>query len=100
MPFYRQARLQAMVGVPLAESVQYERCAFVAGCVRPVYEALMRCAASAEVIHTDDTRLVILELLKENKGLPAARAAWGADLRHRGARGRAADCPLCVGTAT
>ena len=76
MPFYRQARLQAMVGVPLAESVQYERCAFVAGCVRPVYEALMRCAASAEVIHTDDTRVVILDLLKENKQLMAgARCA-------------------------
>jgi len=45
LPFYRQARLQAMCGVPLAESVQYERCARVAACVRPVYEELMRAAA-------------------------------------------------------
>ncbi|MDQ3255351.1 MAG: IS66 family transposase [Acidobacteriota bacterium] len=70
MPFYRQARLQAMCGVPLSESVQYERCALVAECVRPVYEELVRLAASAEVIHSDDTRVVILDLLKENKHLP------------------------------
>jgi len=70
LPFYRQARLQAMCGVPLAESVQYERCARVAACVRPVYEELMRAAARADVLHTDDTRVVILDLLKENKQLP------------------------------
>ncbi len=67
MPFYRQARVQAMCGVPLSESMQYERCALVAECVRPVYEEMMRNAASAEVIHSDDTRVVILDLLKENK---------------------------------
>ena len=71
MPFYRQARLQAMCGVPVAESVQYERCAAVAEFVRPVYEELVRSAALADVLYTDDTRLVILDLLKENKGLPA-----------------------------
>jgi len=69
MPFYRQARLQAMCGVPLSESVQYERCALVAECARPVYEEMVRMAASAEVIHSDDTRVVILDLLKENKQL-------------------------------
>lgn len=71
MPFYRQARLQEMCGVPVAESVQYERCAAVAECVRPIYEELVRRAASADVLHTDDTRVVMLDLLKENKGLPA-----------------------------
>lgn len=35
MPFYRLARLQAMIGVPVAESVQYERCAVVAECLSP-----------------------------------------------------------------
>lgn len=71
MPFYRQARLQAMVGIPLPESVQYERCARVAECVRPVYEELVRQTAQAELIHIDDTRVVILDLVKANKGLPA-----------------------------
>jgi len=71
MPFYRQARVQAMCGVPIAESVQYERCARVAECVRPVYAEMVREAASADVLYTDDTRVVILDLLKENKGLPA-----------------------------
>ncbi|MBA2732975.1 MAG: IS66 family transposase [Acidobacteria bacterium] len=72
MPFYRQARVQAMCGVPIAESVQYERCAGVAQCVRPVYEEMVRRAACAEVLHTDDTRVVILDLLKENKQLPVS----------------------------
>ncbi len=71
MPFYRQARVQAMCGVPLSESVQYERCARVAECVRPVYAEMVRGAASADVLYTDDTRLVILDLLKENKHIPA-----------------------------
>ncbi|MCA1628389.1 MAG: IS66 family transposase, partial [Acidobacteria bacterium] len=70
VPFYRQARLQAMCGVPMPESVQYERCALVAECVRPVYEEMVRRAACAEVIHSDDTRVVILDLLKENQRLP------------------------------
>jgi len=61
-----------MCGVPLSESVQYERCATVAQCARPVYEEMVRMAASAEVIHSDDTRVVILDLLKENKHLPAS----------------------------
>ncbi len=69
MPFYRQARVQAMCGVPLSESVQYERCAVVAQCVRPIYEELVREAARADVLYTDDTRVVILDLLKENKQL-------------------------------
>lgn len=69
MPFYRQARLQAMVGVPLPESVQYERCAFVAACVRPVYDEMVRHAARSRLFHTDDTRVVILELLAANAQL-------------------------------
>ncbi|MBA3572583.1 MAG: IS66 family transposase, partial [Pyrinomonadaceae bacterium] len=73
MPFYRQARVQALCGVPIAESVQYERCVRVAECVRPVYAELVREAAHADVLYTDDTRVVILDLLKANKGLPAAQ---------------------------
>ncbi|MCA1617010.1 MAG: IS66 family transposase [Acidobacteria bacterium] len=72
MPFYRQARMQAMCGVPVPESVQYERCVLVTECVRPVYEELARQAACAEVLHIDDTRVVILDLLKENKRLPVS----------------------------
>jgi hypothetical protein len=72
MPFYRQARLQEMCGVPVAESVQYERCALVAECVRPIYEEMVRQAARADLLYSDDTRVVILDLLKENKQLPAS----------------------------
>ncbi len=73
MPFYRQARMQAMCGVPVPESVQYERCALVAECVRPLYEELVRSAACADVLHTDDTRVVILDFLKENQQIPATQ---------------------------
>ncbi len=43
----------------------------MAECLRPVYEELVRGAARADVLHTDDTRVVILDLLKENKQLAA-----------------------------
>jgi hypothetical protein len=69
VPFYRQARLQALAGVPLPESVQYARCAEVARIARPVYELMKREAARAPLLHTDDTGVVILDLVKENRRL-------------------------------
>ncbi len=49
--------------------MQYERCTLVAECARPIYEEMVRQAASADVLHIDDTRVVILDLLKANKQL-------------------------------
>ena len=70
MPFYRLARLQALTGVPLPPSTQFERCEAVAAVVLPVYRELLRQAAAGEVLHVDDTGVKILACLKENKQLP------------------------------
>ena len=67
LPLYRLARLQESYGVPLPESVQFERCEAVADAALPVFLYLRRLAANGEVIFSDDTRVKILSCLKENK---------------------------------
>jgi hypothetical protein len=67
MPFYRLARLQQMYGVPLPESVQFERCEMVANAVLPVFLHLRRLAADGEVLYADDTRVKILACIKEDQ---------------------------------
>jgi hypothetical protein len=67
LPLYRLARLQQSCGVPLPESVQFERCEAVANAALPVFLYLRRLAANGDVIFSDDTRVKILSCLKENK---------------------------------
>lgn len=69
LPWYRLARLQESFGVPLPESIQFERCEAVADAALPVFLYLRRLAADGEVIYSDDTRVRILSCLKENKDL-------------------------------
>lgn len=69
MPFYRLARLQADFSVPLAESTLFERCERMADSLLPVFLYLRKLAASAEVLYSDDTRVRILSLMKENQQL-------------------------------
>jgi hypothetical protein len=67
MPFYRQARLQEACGVPLPESVQFERCEEVANAALPVYLHLRKLAADGKLFQIDDTGVKILSCLEENK---------------------------------
>lgn len=69
MPFYRLERMQEMMGVPLSASNQYERSEEVAKAVHPIFLELERQGAKLDVLHTDDTRVKILSLIKENKTL-------------------------------
>jgi transposase len=69
LPLYRLARLQDSYGVPLPESVQFERCEAVADAALPVFLYLRRLAADGQVIYSDDTRVKILSCLKEDKDL-------------------------------
>ena len=69
LPFYRLARLQQACGIPLPESVQFMRCEAVADAVLPVFLSLRAQAAGGEVLYADDTRVRVLELMKENKHL-------------------------------
>jgi transposase len=67
MPFYRQARMQESCGVPLPESVQFERCEEVANAGFPVYRHLFQLSADGKLFHIDDTRVRILSCYREDK---------------------------------
>jgi hypothetical protein len=67
LPWYRQAGLQAMAGVPLSEATLWERCEATADAALGVYLHLEHLGAQGEVIHTDDTRVRILSCLKEDE---------------------------------
>jgi transposase len=67
LPWHRQAGLQAMGGVPLAESTMWERCEATADAALGAWLQLMRLAANGEVMHIDDTRVRILSGVEEDK---------------------------------
>jgi transposase len=66
LPFNRLDQLQAMLGVPLPSSTQWEIVESVADKIHPVYSALMRHAAQGEVVYNDDTVMKILDLMKQS----------------------------------
>jgi hypothetical protein len=67
LPWYRQAGLQAMGGVPLSETTLWERCEATADAALGIYQHLLRLAADGEVLHTDDTWVRILSCVKEDE---------------------------------
>lgn len=71
VPLYRIAQLQAGAGVPLSASTQWDLLARAAGGLEPVLAELVRQAAQGEVLHNDDTPMVILAFLKERRERPA-----------------------------
>jgi hypothetical protein len=75
LPFYWLAQMQESCGVPVSESVMFERSEQVADRALPVYLALKQEAANGEVIHTDDTPVKILSCLKEDREEDAERRA-------------------------
>jgi transposase len=69
VPFYRLSRLQASFEVPLPASTAFERCENVADALLPVLIQFEKLAATAELFTVDDTRVLILDMLAENKRL-------------------------------
>ena len=69
LPFYRLSRLQSSFEVPLPASTAFERCENVANALLPVLIQMEKLAATAEIFTVDDTRVVILDMLRENKRL-------------------------------
>ena len=81
VPFYRLARLQANVAIPLPASTQWEIVADVATRIQPVLDALIRHAANGEVLHNDDTSMTVLSLLpKRRKDAPPVEPATVDDV--------------------
>lgn len=66
LPFYRQEKLQACLGVPLASSTQWDKAELGANLIYPAFEEMKRQAAQGDIIHNDDTTVKILELMKTN----------------------------------
>jgi transposase len=69
LPFSRLEQIQSNLGVPLPASTQFERAEVVANNAHPVFLELERLAAKSGLLHTDDTSVRILSLIKENKEL-------------------------------
>lgn len=77
LPFYRVAGYQAMLGVPVPDSTQWDQIEKVGDCCYVVFEYLETVAAQGELIYQDDTTVRILSLFKENQQLRAQAAAQG-----------------------
>ncbi len=65
VPFYRLAKLQASLGIPLPAATQGEIVAEAAETIQPALDELIRQAAQGEVLHNDDTRMRVLRLARE-----------------------------------
>ena len=77
LPFYRTQGYQAMLGVPMPDSTQWDQIEKVGDCGYVVFEYLEFLAAQGELIHQDDTTVRILTLIKENQQIRAEAAAQG-----------------------
>jgi len=77
LPFYRLQGYQAMLGVPVPDSTQWDPIEKVGDCCYVVFEYLEFLAAQGELIHQDDTSVRIVTLIKENQAIHAQAAAQG-----------------------
>jgi transposase len=77
LPFYRLQGYQAMLGVPVPDSTQWDQIEKVGDCCYVVFEYLEFLAAQGELIHQDDTSVRIVTLIKENQAIQAQAAAQG-----------------------
>jgi hypothetical protein len=64
-PMYRTDKWQKYLGVPLAASTQWELMAAASKTPEVVYEALLKFAAQAELLHNDDTPMRVQSLQRE-----------------------------------
>lgn len=67
VPSYRLQGYQAMLGVPVPDSTQWDQIEVLGDCAYKVFEAMEREAAQGELIFQDDTAVRILSLMQENR---------------------------------
>lgn len=65
VPFYRQGQIQEILDTPISASEIWQMTEDVADAVQPIYAALCKEAANAELVHNDDTTAKILSRMKE-----------------------------------
>ena len=73
LPYYRFAKMQDMLGAPIAVSTQSDLMAAMMGPVHPAFNYLVTYAAQSHRLYQDDTGVKIQALLKENKEACPAR---------------------------
>jgi len=59
-PFYRLAKLQASLGIPLPSATQWKLAMEAAGILEPAFQELITWAAQGDVIYQDDTTMKVL----------------------------------------
>ena len=80
LPHFRLEGLQASLYIPLPDATQWDIISKAAPAARAVFEELIRQAAQAPLLHSDDTPMKVLSLMKEREraeagGIkPAAKA--------------------------
>lgn len=62
IPYDRLERLQKSLGIPMPASTQYELLEDAATLLKPVHQEMLRQAAQAQLLHTDDTSMKILKV--------------------------------------
>ncbi len=77
-PFYRLDNFQKSLGVPVPASTQWEISTSVFKTAIHPYEEMVRRAAQGQLLHTDDTGVKILSIMKENKQKESAVVEDGA----------------------
>jgi hypothetical protein len=82
MPFYRLARLQQSIGVPLPPSTQWEVLHAHSAGPAAAYDELVRQGAQADIVHNDDTVAKVLALLR-SKNKDAATNESASKARER-----------------
>jgi hypothetical protein len=71
MPFYRLEGLQAGLNVPLPDATQWDIVSFALPAPKAVFTELIKQAAQAPLLHSDDTPNKILSLMAQRKVLEA-----------------------------
>jgi hypothetical protein len=65
MPFFRLEALQRSLGVPLSDATQWDIVSNAVAAPKAVFTELIRQAAQAPLLHSDDTRMKVLQLMAE-----------------------------------
>jgi transposase len=72
LPHFRLEGLQASLYIPLPDATQWDIISKAAPAPRAVFEELIRQAAQAPLLHSDDTPMKVLSLMKERERAEAS----------------------------
>ena len=77
VPFYRLAKLEQLLDVPLAPSTQWDAVSQLADQIEPAVKELIRQAAQGDVLYNDDTFARVLSLAKERNAAEVKKKRTG-----------------------